>query len=534
MLSVVQVAFARFAKDDVVVAGIPISKGSVVMTHLPAANRDPRTTPGDEIDLRRASGSHLAFGYGFHRCVGAELARMELRMAFPMLARRFPDLRLAVPAADLAYRAQSIVYGVEALPVAPAARRTLRLSPPAPGRSPRSPAAWRPRSTPGRRAPRPSTGVEAAPASTVAAQADPGRLEQQVAGAAMSPPTTTIAGLSRFTMLARPQPEVQPGVLEAPAGRRRCPLRAAATTSSRSAPGSCPAIIARTVPGRGVGLQAAAAAAPAQRALVVEREVADLAGRAAGAVEELVVDDDARRRRRRRSSRRPSCRGRGRRPAGARRGRRGWRRSRRGRRCRTAARPRRGVSTPSQPGKIAEERTTSSVDRRGQAQADVARPSPCAGEHRLEHRRRPRPSASAWSWPGVEAAPLLGQQPCRSGRRWRPRRGCGRSRRRPPSPAPRASRTDGPAAAAARVRLDQRRLPASSRTMLETVAGASPVARASSAWVNAPLLPPGVEPRTRPAPAAGSRCAARWPSPGTACSAHVARRSWVNCGTTRV
>ena len=117
MLSVVQVAFARFAKDDVVVAGIPISKGSVVMTHLPAANRDPRTTPGDEIDLRRASGSHLAFGYGFHRCVGAELARMELRMAFPMLARRFPDLRLAVPAADLAYRAQSIVYGVEALPV---------------------------------------------------------------------------------------------------------------------------------------------------------------------------------------------------------------------------------------------------------------------------------------------------------------------------------------------------------------------------------------------------------------------------------
>src|SRR3954451_11199230 len=112
MLSVVQVAFGRFAKDDVVVAGIPISKGSVVMVHLPAVNRDPRATPGDEIDLRRASGSHLAFGYGFHRCVGAELARMELRMAFPMLARRFPDLRLAVPAADLAYRAQSIVYGV--------------------------------------------------------------------------------------------------------------------------------------------------------------------------------------------------------------------------------------------------------------------------------------------------------------------------------------------------------------------------------------------------------------------------------------
>ncbi len=152
MLSVVQVAFARFAKDDVVVAGIPISKGSVVLAHLPAANRDPRATPGDEIDLRRASGSHLAFGYGFHRCVGAELARMELRMAFPMLARRFPDLRLAVPAADLEYRAQSIVYGVEALPVTAALSRAI--SPPAPGRSPRSPAASRRSRTPGRRASR--------------------------------------------------------------------------------------------------------------------------------------------------------------------------------------------------------------------------------------------------------------------------------------------------------------------------------------------------------------------------------------------
>jgi cytochrome P450 len=117
MLSVVQVAFPRFPKEDVVVAGIPISKGSVVLASLPAANRDGRATPGDEIDLARANGSHLAFGYGFHRCIGAELARMELRIAFPRLARRFPDMALAVPTADLDYRTQSIVYGVESLPV---------------------------------------------------------------------------------------------------------------------------------------------------------------------------------------------------------------------------------------------------------------------------------------------------------------------------------------------------------------------------------------------------------------------------------
>ena len=117
LLSVVQVAFARFVKDDVVIGGREISKGSVVLVSLPAANRDPRATGGDELDLARASGSHLAFGYGFHRCIGAELARMELRMAFPALAARFPEMTLAMPSGDLAYRALSIVYGVDAVPV---------------------------------------------------------------------------------------------------------------------------------------------------------------------------------------------------------------------------------------------------------------------------------------------------------------------------------------------------------------------------------------------------------------------------------
>ncbi len=117
VLSVVQVAFPRFVKRDVVVGGKHISEGSVIVCSLPAANRDPRATPGDDIDLSRSSTSHLAFGYGFHRCVGAELARMELRTAFPALARRFPDMRLAVPTEDLDYRALSVVYGVDSVPV---------------------------------------------------------------------------------------------------------------------------------------------------------------------------------------------------------------------------------------------------------------------------------------------------------------------------------------------------------------------------------------------------------------------------------
>ena len=117
LLSVVQVAFPRFARHDVVVGGRRIPKGSVVLCSLPAANRDPRTSSGDAIDLGRAGSSHLAFGHGFHRCIGAELARMELRMAFPALAQRFPDMQLATPLAELDYRPMSIVYGVEQVPV---------------------------------------------------------------------------------------------------------------------------------------------------------------------------------------------------------------------------------------------------------------------------------------------------------------------------------------------------------------------------------------------------------------------------------
>lgn len=117
LLSVVQVAFARFVKHDVVVGGRRIREGSVILCSLPAANRDPRSSAGDALDLDRASHSHLAFGYGFHRCIGAELARMELQIAFPALARRFPDMRLAVPTGDLDYRALSIVYGVDRVPV---------------------------------------------------------------------------------------------------------------------------------------------------------------------------------------------------------------------------------------------------------------------------------------------------------------------------------------------------------------------------------------------------------------------------------
>ncbi|WP_370946621.1 cytochrome P450 [Amycolatopsis sp. cg5] len=117
-LTVVQMAFPRFAREDVEVAGVQIKKGDIVLVSLSGANRDASLGSSMEtFDPDRPASPHLAFGWGVHRCIGAELARMELRAAYPALVRRFPQMRLAVEAEDLAYRQLSIVYGVDTLPV---------------------------------------------------------------------------------------------------------------------------------------------------------------------------------------------------------------------------------------------------------------------------------------------------------------------------------------------------------------------------------------------------------------------------------
>ncbi|HEX5119512.1 MAG TPA: cytochrome P450 [Pseudonocardiaceae bacterium] len=117
-LTVVQVAFPRFARDDVTVAGNTIGKGDIVIVSLSAANRDPSLgTDMERFDPTRTPFPHFAFGHGIHRCIGAELGRMELRAAYPAMVRRFPKMTLAVPPEQLAFRKLSIVYGVESLPV---------------------------------------------------------------------------------------------------------------------------------------------------------------------------------------------------------------------------------------------------------------------------------------------------------------------------------------------------------------------------------------------------------------------------------
>ena len=123
-LTVVQVAFPRFARDDMELFGQQISKGDLVAVSLSGGDRDPGMFGADAeaFNPHRLGGmgpgtAHLAFGHGFHRCVGSELARMELRAAFRALGARFPDLALAARPEDLRFRDFSIVYGVESLPV---------------------------------------------------------------------------------------------------------------------------------------------------------------------------------------------------------------------------------------------------------------------------------------------------------------------------------------------------------------------------------------------------------------------------------
>ncbi|MDT9591711.1 cytochrome P450 [Nocardioides zeae] len=120
-LSVVQVAFPRFALTDVEVAGQQVRKGDVVLVHLPAVDRDEAAVGAcpHAFDPGRESRSHLAFGHGIHRCVGAELGRVELRKAYPALAARFPAMTLVEGSEDLDYFGSSIVYGVERLLVRP-------------------------------------------------------------------------------------------------------------------------------------------------------------------------------------------------------------------------------------------------------------------------------------------------------------------------------------------------------------------------------------------------------------------------------
>jgi cytochrome P450 len=111
-------AFPRIARHEVAVGDQVVHAGDIVLVSLTGAERDPaRHVDPEHFDPTRAAAGTLAFGHGLHRCVGAELARMELRTALVALARRFPDLSLACDPAELRFTELAIVHGVQQLPV---------------------------------------------------------------------------------------------------------------------------------------------------------------------------------------------------------------------------------------------------------------------------------------------------------------------------------------------------------------------------------------------------------------------------------
>ncbi|XDA96492.1 cytochrome P450 [Sulfitobacter sp. LCG007] len=87
--------FTRHVYEDLVIGGHPVSKGAQVALVLGAAGRDPAAVPEpDRFEPLRAQPVHAAFGGGLHFCVGAPLARLEMRVALQRLFARHPALRL--------------------------------------------------------------------------------------------------------------------------------------------------------------------------------------------------------------------------------------------------------------------------------------------------------------------------------------------------------------------------------------------------------------------------------------------------------
>jgi cytochrome P450 len=110
------VTMARLVAQDFEFEGCPFKEGDWVLLPFPAANRDPEMFPdADKVVLDRQVNRHAAFGLGIHRCIGSNLARMELRVALEEWMARYPDFEL-VENAEVTWSAGQ-VRGPRTIPV---------------------------------------------------------------------------------------------------------------------------------------------------------------------------------------------------------------------------------------------------------------------------------------------------------------------------------------------------------------------------------------------------------------------------------
>jgi cytochrome P450 len=91
---------ARMVAQDHDFHGCPMKTAEWVLLPFPAANRDPEMFDrADEVVIDRLENRHAAFGLGIHRCLGSNLARLELTVAVDEFLQRFPEFELADPSA---------------------------------------------------------------------------------------------------------------------------------------------------------------------------------------------------------------------------------------------------------------------------------------------------------------------------------------------------------------------------------------------------------------------------------------------------
>jgi hypothetical protein len=110
------VTMAREVVKETEIGGCPIKPGNMVLLSFPAANRDPAVFPdADKVVIDRKQNPHAAFGLGIHRCVGSNLARMEMTIAIEQWLKRIPDFRLD-PAGKVAW-SEGTVRGPRQLPM---------------------------------------------------------------------------------------------------------------------------------------------------------------------------------------------------------------------------------------------------------------------------------------------------------------------------------------------------------------------------------------------------------------------------------
>jgi cytochrome P450 len=117
--SVVEIGMARVALEDVEVGGARIRRGDGVIASNVAANRDPAVFDDPhELRMDREPNPHVGQGIGAHKCLGINLAQVELSVVYERIFRALPDLRLAVSEADLPFKYDGLIFGLSSLPVA--------------------------------------------------------------------------------------------------------------------------------------------------------------------------------------------------------------------------------------------------------------------------------------------------------------------------------------------------------------------------------------------------------------------------------